>query len=125
MPASAQYLVARAQAVLGAVRRDGTPDPAAAAARGERMPDNRADVAIPGTRLQAQLTDAAAALRVGDLRGADRVLAEAGGSLRSALVRFDDRNRPSAVAIGERASRASSYGGSGMSPSTGTGVLSR
>ena len=59
------------------------------------------------------------------LTRADRVLAEAGGSLRIALVRFDDRNRPSAVAAGERASRASSYGGSGMSPSTGTGVLSR
>jgi hypothetical protein len=105
--------------VLGALRREGTPDPATAAARGTRLPDTRADVVLPSARVDAQLAGAAAALQVGDLRGADRLLADASGALRTALVRFDDRNQPRAVATNDRGSHSSSYGGSGIGPGTG------
>ncbi|MBV8165204.1 MAG: hypothetical protein JO021_00335 [Alphaproteobacteria bacterium] len=116
---TAQFMIARAQAVLGALRREGTPDPAIAATRGTRLPDQRADVVLPSAHVEAQLAGAAAALRVGDQRGADRLLADAGGALRTALVRFDDRQQPNAVATNERASHGSSYGGSGVAPATG------
>jgi hypothetical protein len=120
---AAEHLIARAQAALTQLRRDGTPDPAAAAARGERMPANRADVVVPSTHVQTQLAAAAAALHAGDLRGADRLLADAGGALRTALVRYDDREHPTAVATNARASDASSsYGGSGAIGRRSTGA---
>jgi hypothetical protein len=116
---TAQHLIARARADLVALRRADTPDPSAGPARAPRtVGRDAADVALPSARVDGQLAQAQAALAAGDRAGADRWLAEAGGGLRTALVRFDDRHQPAAVATapGGRASRDTSYGSSGISP---------
>jgi hypothetical protein len=127
---TAQHLIARAQASVAELRRSDTPDPARAPLRASetraplRAADTPAttDVVLPSARVEAQLAQAAAAVRAGDLRVADRMLAEAGGAMRGALVSFDDRHQPAIVSGPPSGRFTSSYGGSGVGTGTARGT---
>jgi hypothetical protein len=96
-PGQAYALIMGAQSLLEELSRTAV---GARPARGRGDAITEADRALveraarPGSRTQARLADALAALQAGDARAADRALADAEGELRAALRTLDAQLHP-------------------------------